>query len=157
MLCHEINGKPLGDVGNIVEISRAILDKFPKIIEDEIESVFAGLKPLTEWKVSADSKGNEKVDGLEWWKVYTSIKHNGAFTFDQGNLRNAVTATASLYVIELYLMKMVNGNTLLSSKIKPEYYSSRYGLMIVGGKERALPDFDTGRPKGQGTQLISLN
>ena len=57
---------------NIVEISRALLQHFPKIIKTEIITAYYLAEPMKDWRIES---GN-KVIGLEWWKAYNSLKHN---------------------------------------------------------------------------------
>ena len=60
-------------VKQIVDISDAILNQYPKIITFEVSTPFWINTPLQEWRVSVVNNGNNrKVQGLDWWFAYNA-------------------------------------------------------------------------------------
>ena len=95
----------------IGDISETILGVFPKIIDFEVSTPFWINTPLHDWKTTRIDNGkNVKVEGLDWWFAYNSIKHDEKESIKNATFENAVLALASLYIIEIYLMKELFGN-----------------------------------------------
>lgn len=122
---------------NIVELSDKILQKYPNIVQTEIESLYHTLLPLKDWKVI-----NKQVQGLKWWKAYGNLKHNRYNHFDEASLENCLYSLASLMILELYLQKIVCGNTDNTRNRMINYFTHKYSYayMITEGGTR-LPDF----------------
>ena len=100
-----IRAKKIGD------ISESILGLFPKIVDFEVSTPFWVNTPLHDWKITHVNGGkNIKVDGLDWWFAYNSIKHDEKKSIQSATLENAIIALASLYIIEIYMMKETFGN-----------------------------------------------
>lgn len=88
-LCHKkgVKTKKIGD------ISETILGTFPKIIEFEVSTPFWINTPLQDWKTKRiDGGKNIKVEGLDWWFAYNSIKHDEVGSITDATLENAIIA-----------------------------------------------------------------
>lgn len=86
-LCHKkgVKTKKIGD------ISETILGTFPKIIEFEVSTPFWINTPLQDWKTKRiDGGKNIKVEGLDWWFAYNSIKHDEVGSITDATLENAI-------------------------------------------------------------------
>ena len=84
----------------IGDISETILGVFPKIIDFEVSTPFWINTPLHDWKTTRIDNGkNVKVEGLDWWFAYNSIKHDEKESIKNATFENAVLALASLYII----------------------------------------------------------
>lgn len=126
---------------NIVEISSVILDKYPKIVYTEIGGLFWYGKPLCDWGIDYAADDNEKVKGLEWWKAYTSIKHNEAGSYKLATLKNAIFSMAALYILDLYLMFVITDHLFILHSYPPVYFHCKYEPSNVFAAEGKLPDF----------------
>lgn len=137
LLCKEIDGS-FKDQSNIVEISKTILRQFPKIVDTEVYNNYGLFKPLAFWGVNEDNK----VIGLDWWRAYTSLKHNRELCYQAANLNNVINALASLLVIELYLTLITQSTLDLAVDIKLEYFGFPYGPQpFYVQRAGSLPDF----------------
>lgn len=125
LLCKEIDSQ-LPTCGNIVKISDTILKKFPNIGKTQVFSDYATFLPLANWKIEPDKYGNSTVCGLEWWRIYTELKHSRYVSFPKANLENCIYALASLLVLELYLAMQALGSVSSLSGRCP-YFHFRYG------------------------------
>lgn len=122
-LCHKkgVKTKKIGD------ISETILGTFPKIIEFEVSTPFWINTPLQDWKTKRiDGGKNIKVEGLDWWFAYNSIKHDEVGSITDATLENAIIALSSMYIIELYLMKEVFGNMSIVYTYPTVYFKCKY-------------------------------
>ena len=125
----------------IGDISETILQLFPKIIDFEVSTPFWINTPLQEWKISRANGGkNIKVDGLDWWFAYNSIKHNEKESIKSATLENAIIALASLYIIEIYRMKELFGNMSIVYTYPTVYFKCKYLSHPVSSGEGLLPD-----------------
>lgn len=96
---------------SIEGISRFILNKFPRIIETEVITLFWQGRPLSDWKIDENDK-KKKVHGIEWWDAYNSLKHNKVGSYKQATLNNAVM---SLSIKNMALFKKID-ETLLDMR-----------------------------------------
>ena len=69
---------------------------------------------------------NVKVEGLDWWFAYNSIKHDEKESIKNATFENAVLALASLYIIEIYLMKELFGNMSIIYTYPTVYFKCKY-------------------------------
>ena len=77
----------------IGDISETILGVFPKIIDFEVSTPFWINTPLHDWKTTRIDNGkNVKVEGLDWWFAYNSIKHDEKESIKNATFENAVLA-----------------------------------------------------------------
>lgn len=130
-----VNPKKIGD------ISDNILRLFPRIINFEVSTPFWIGTPLQEWKTSRVNNGkNIKVDGLDWWFAYNSIKHDEKESIKNATLENAIAALASLYIIEIYMMKELFGNMSIVFSYPTVYFKCKYLPHPVSSGEGLLPD-----------------
>ncbi len=129
------------DKVNISDISRIILEKYPKIIDFELITPFAMCKPLDGWRMN-----NGQVKGLEWWSSYNVLKHNNENSYKQATLENAFSALAALYIVNLYLMHVLYGDLRLSNSHPCIYFKSKYLPEYVFVGEGELPDFGNTSP-----------
>lgn len=123
------------NANNIVDISEMILDHYPHIKELQVQSLYWTCDPFSDWQIVTTGKG-QKVEGLDWWKAYNSIKHDETDSFSKATLENALSALASLYIFNMYAMRIVDGNLNLMKAFPPKYFI--YDLYKYGGE---LPDF----------------
>lgn len=136
-LCHKkgVKTKKIGD------ISETILGTFPKIIEFEVSTPFWINTPLQDWKSKRiDGGKNIKVEGLDWWFAYNSIKHDEVGSITDATLENAIIALSSMYIIELYLMKEVFGNMSIVYTYPTVYFKCKYLPHPVSSGEGLLSD-----------------
>ena len=125
----------------IGDISETILGVFPKIIDFEVSTPFWINTPLHDWKTTRIDNGkNVKVEGLDWWFAYNSIKHDEKETIKNATFENAVLALASLYIIEIYLMKELFGNMSIIYTYPTVYFKCKYLPHSVSSGEGLLPD-----------------
>ena len=102
----------------IGDISETILGVFPKIIDFEVSTPFWINTPLHDWKTTRIDNGK-----------------NVKATFE-----NAVLALASLYIIEIYLMKELFGNMSIIYTYPTVYFKCKYLPHSVSSGEGLLPD-----------------
>ena len=95
---------------------------------------------MESWKISKDG-GKQKVSGIDWWKAYSSIKHDEIEAFKKANLGNAVAALAAVYIIDLYILKRSSGNLHLIEEFLPRYFRCEYTAHYLCTSEGELPDF----------------
>lgn len=140
LLCKE-NNQNFNDKSDIVKISEAILQKYPKIGETKIGTDFGVFQPLSGWKIATNDEGKKYVDGLAWWRAYTDIKHQRYNFYSSATLENAINALASLLALELYLGKVIMGSVSdLSGSC--DYFFIPYGHMPLKVRcTEMLPDF----------------
>ena len=124
---------------DIIKITEKITSKYPKITETEIMTDYEILKPLKGWRISNNSNNNKSLNGLKWWEAYNKIKHKGFKNFNLATLENAINATASLLVLELYLMYNHIGQ--LFQEKSCEYFTTKYQSEYLITEEKKLPDF----------------
>ena len=129
-------------VDTIVDISRAILHHFPMITKAEVLTAFFSGMPLSEWRINADNR----VNGLDWWRAYNSLKHNEVDSYKKATLENAVLSLACLYIVDLYLMYKLCGTLALAFNYPPVYFRSKYIAYAVNSGEGYLPDFGNQTP-----------
>ena len=119
---------------------KAILDCYPRIIDFEVSTPFWINTPLHEWKTSRVNGGNIKVDGLEWWFAYNMIKHNKKESIRSATLENSILALASLYIVEIYLMKELFGDMSIIYTYPTVYFKCKYLPHPVSSGDGLLPD-----------------
>ena len=135
-LCNSAKKSPR----NIVDISSTILNKYPRIVETEVRTVFWTSMPLREWSVDRERQ-RKKVKGLDWWYAYNAIKHNKPDSYRLATLNNAFLSLASLYIMNMYLMYEVTGHLYYLHSDPPSYFRCKYAPSNVLGAEGKLPDF----------------
>ena len=109
----------------IGDISETILGVFPKIIDFEVSTPFWINTPLHDWKTTRIDNGkNVKVEGLDWWFAYNSIKHDEKESIKNATFENAVLALASLYIIEI-CTKMIDASVFLYFSFDSSFSQSR--------------------------------
>ena len=83
-----------------------ILDKYPKIVNEEIiikkENIV--LHPFQGWNKDSPSK-------LFWWTAYNKIKHNREENYKLGNFGNLLNILAALYFLEMYFCRGIGRKT----------------------------------------------
>ncbi len=130
-----VTAKKIGD------ISETILGSFPNIIDFEVSTPFWINTPLHDWRTSYVNGGkNIKVDGLDWWFAYNSIKHDGKESIQKATLENAIMAMESLYIIELYMMKKLFDNMDMAYTYPTVYFRCKYLAYPISSGEGLLPD-----------------
>jgi hypothetical protein len=124
--------------GDIREYCKVILSKYPKLTTAEINITTLGykIKPWDGWQYQSPL----------WWKHYRLIKHYRHTNFKKANLKNAIYALASLFVLLLYLHKTVFGFAFNVDLSEPECVMSFYILDSDDNglnkyKAEQLPDF----------------
>lgn len=133
-----IKGSQPEDIRNI---SETILKSFPRIIDFEVSTSFWIFTPLQEWKTSSVNGGNNiKVDGLDWWFAYNTIKHNEIKSIKSATLENAIMALSSLYIVEIYLMKELFGDMSIIYTYPTVYFKCKYLPHPVSSGDGLLPD-----------------
>ena len=134
-----ISGYSLKRDCNIRDISYCILDKYPQIVETQIYSLYWFKKPLNEWCINVKENEEVQVEGIEWWKAYTDVKHNKENSYKLCSLDNALSALSALYVIDLYVMKLASGNLDTANNFPPPYFRCEYTADYFVTKEKNLP------------------
>ena len=125
---------------DIVDISSIILEKYPRIVETEVSTMFWTSTPLKKWTVDKTREG-KKVEGLDWWDAYGAIKHNEPGSYTLATLDNALLSTAALYIMNMYLMYLITGHLYYLHSDPPPYFRCKYAPTNVYGAEGQLPDF----------------
>ncbi len=133
-LSKELIGLKSKNVG-INEISKEILNKYPRIIETEIGTDYVEIRPLCDWCFDVEGKRR----GLSWWGAYNAVKHEGEEAFSQATLENCLLAMSSLYVLNLYNIESKVGN--LDLAIDTIYFKCQYTTGQALGYRGSLPDF----------------
>ena len=121
---------------NIKDISSVILKKYPQITSFEVITPFWITNPIGGWSVR-----DGKVDGLEWWNAYNSIKHGNKGAMKMATLRNAIISLGALYIINLYLMYEMFENLGFAFAYPAVYFKCKYMAYPVSSGEGKLPDF----------------
>jgi len=93
LLCKEIDSS-FKDNSNIINITKTIRKRYPRINETVVTSDFQELVPLLKWRIEKQDDGNEACAGLDWWKAYTRIKHHRYDSFHMATLENCINALA---------------------------------------------------------------
>lgn len=137
-LCVIINSK-FNLKSNIIEISKTVLDKYPRIVETIIYTDYRTMKPLKEWKIGKNADGKEIVKGIDWWDDYNLVKHQGFINYSHATLKNAINSVAALMVIELYLIYIRYGT--INLKKQCDYFDTGYFSKGLITEEGRLPDF----------------
>ncbi len=137
-LCAKI-GKNATD---IISISRTLLEKYPKIVDTEILTLYWGGTPLSKWKLNESGK----VEGLEWWRAYNSLKHNETASYQKATLENALLSVSALYILNLYLMYELFQSLAIAYQFPPVYFRSKYTANAVTSGEGLLPDYGDKSP-----------
>ena len=123
---------------NILVISKAILNKYPDIINTVIYTCYTSLKPLENWRISIQN-GNEQVSGINWWQAHNDLKHERSNSYHKATLTNCVNSMAALMVLEIYLAKLL-GFQPRNDNLK--YFINNYSpKFIVTESGDPLPDF----------------
>ncbi|MBQ5953591.1 MAG: hypothetical protein IJL47_06085 [Lachnospiraceae bacterium] len=139
-------------VSNIVDISRAILQHFPRIVQAEVITQFCVGTPMCEWRVDSSNK----VIGLDWWRAYTALKHNEVDSYRMATLENAVLSLACLYIVELYLMYKLFGSLALAYNYPAVYFRSKYTAYSINSGDGSLPDYGDQTPFEKATEKYSF-
>ena len=77
---------------------------------------------------------------MDWWFAYNSIKHDEKESIKNATLENAILALASLYIVEIYLMKELFGNMSIVYTYPTVYFKCKYLPHPVSSGEGLLPD-----------------
>ncbi len=118
-------------------ISKTVLGEFPRIIETKLDTSLWTSTPLDNWRVNQ----NNRVEGIDWWKAYTAIKHDEAGSYQKATLENAVSAVSALYIIDLYVLYVVSGSLSVAVEYPNVYFRCKYTASVVNSGEGLLPDF----------------
>ncbi len=130
LLCLEID--PSKEKGNMSDYKATILGKYPRIVDAtvSISRWEKDIKPFEGWK-----KGK-----LTWWDAYQGVKHSRGVHFSDATYYNAAYALSALYILVLYLAKIITDDINLHDC---KYISSRYVPPIICCKpDKELPDFE---------------
>lgn len=104
LLCSKV--KPKKKAKNIADYRKLLCESYPIISKMKILIPRYGLN-LTPWK-------NWKSDkNPNWWTAYNNVKHERDKYYQDANLKNALNAMASLYVLLLFLYRKPRGNVVL--------------------------------------------
>ena len=148
-LCSEI-GVTICSKDKITDITKKIINKFPKIGDTIIMTPYQSIKPLKEWRVvvkeetkkDGTTQQKDAVEGIPWWKSHNNIKHERRVSFIEANLSNCMSAMASLMVLELYLCWKIDRSLDRVSALGCEYFNCEYfGAYRVTEGGNMLPDF----------------
>ena len=130
LICNEIDStKSAGDIG---AYKRAILGKYPKIVDAivKVKRLGKNIKPFEGWNNGP----------LKWWDAYQHVKHNRGNYFQEATYMNAVTALSALYVLILYLSEIRNFEI---ESCFAKYIDSDYSIVwLVTTPPKKLPDFE---------------
>lgn len=137
-LC-KLSGVELKEKANIADISIAILEKYPSIVDTKIYTKYLFDKPFKAWHIKHDSKMESKVEGIEWWKSYTEIKHDQNDSYKLCTLETALAITGALYVIDLYVMKVAGGSLRTAMDFPAPYFKCEYTANYYVTNEGELP------------------
>lgn len=123
---------------NIIIISKAILNKYPNIVNTVIHTSYTSLKPLENWKIIIRN-GKEQVFGIDWWQAHNDLKHERSTSYHKATLENCVISLAALMVLEMYLANVLSIQ-LRNDNLK--YFINNYAPKIyVSESGDPLPDF----------------
>ena len=94
----------------IINITKSILMNYPQIGQTKLRANQYEFMPLQKWSVEwyRDKKDNEMkegVRGLDWWTKHNRLKHERFRCAKEANLENCFYAMASLFVLELLLIR----------------------------------------------------
>lgn len=139
-LCKSLN-ETIDSHYNILNISKTILDKYPLIKQTVIQTRYWKATPLEKWMIVKQEDGNEKVEGLEWWNAYNALKHDEENSYKKATLKNAIEAVGSLYILDLYMIKIFSGNLHFVREQPTSYIRNDYVATQWITDEGQLPDF----------------
>lgn len=83
---------------NISDYVGEIDKKYPDMFNRKIMTQNLTITPF-------DGLDKEKPAELEWWKAYNHIKHGRVLNYKEANLQNTLLMLATLYMLEMYLLK----------------------------------------------------
>lgn len=83
---------------NITDYIRGLETKYSDIFSRKIKVKKYEIAPF-------DGLDKEKPSDLFWWKAYNEVKHGRGINFENANLKNTITLLATLYLLEMYLLK----------------------------------------------------
>ena len=63
---------------------------------------------------------------MDWWFAYNSIKHDEKESIKNATLENAILSLASLYIVEIYLMRELFGNMSIVYTYPTVYFKCKY-------------------------------
>lgn len=100
-ICKRIN--PASKADTITKYQKEIIAAYPKLPKFRVYMKKYGLEfnPWENW----ENVGSLVGKSPDWWKSYTSIKHNRHEDYKKANLKNVLNAVAALFIIYLYLEK----------------------------------------------------
>lgn len=131
MICLNIDNSK--ECGNIGEYKGKILSKYPRIIETEVSIPrwnYTKVNPFKGWDSGP----------LDWWDVYTKLKHHRVSSMKIATYHNAVKVLSALYVLIAYLRKIFN----LKVGFVDNYIKSSYNGTPIFYVEDfcTIPDFE---------------
>lgn len=97
-------GNSKSDIANILKYKQILENKNIFLHKDKINierSNYNKLIPFKEWKNTAH---------LNWWKIYTTLKHDRLGNIEDANQYNVLLSLSALYLLEVYLIKTINKN-----------------------------------------------
>ena len=97
-------GNSKSDITNILKYKQILESKNIFLHKDKINierSNYNKLIPFKEWKNTAH---------LNWWKIYTTLKHDRLGNIEDANQYNVLLSLSALYLLEVYLIKTINKN-----------------------------------------------
>ena len=132
LICKEIDSNQNPE--KIYKYANIILNKYPKLPQMYISFSRANItiSPWENW---------DKKTPI-WWKNYQDIKHNRHNNFEKANYKNTLYSLGALYVLLLYLYKIVGIALPMDSRCCFYHSSSPQFYCVRGSGE--LPDFSSG-------------
>lgn len=96
----------LKELLNIPQKQETGIRKYIMELDINHNDIFARKIRVRKYEINPfDGLNKEKPKELYWWKAYNEVKHGRGANFKNANLKNTVTMLATLYLLEMYLLK----------------------------------------------------
>lgn len=96
-------GFNLDDYKTIADYYTAVTQKWPDIINQEIDVIDAKIKiiPFQKWNAQ------QPKQSLVWWNAFDDIKHNRSEKVEQANLENVLNCLGALFMLEMKELSII--------------------------------------------------
>lgn len=97
-ICRELGNTVANEMPQYTDL---VLNRWSNIPNQKVKMKDIELQPLKNWS------SNPTYKSPDWWSPYNHVKHERITNFRKANLKNVANALASLYILELYLVKFI--------------------------------------------------